>query len=95
VCVCVCAYNSGGHSANCSYVSRVRAQDPYNHTVLGTQTYVPSEFAQQITLNVKKSWGMLKGIIEKCMLLDDGKYLLMKEPNKVRRLLARLPPALL
>ena len=47
------------------------------------QDYTPKEFATQINLNVKNSWGILKRIIESCMKLPTGKYVLLKDPEKV------------
>eukprot|EP01095_Lingulamoeba_sp_RSL-Kostka_P007156 TRINITY_DN224_c6_g1_i1.p1 TRINITY_DN224_c6_g1~~TRINITY_DN224_c6_g1_i1.p1 ORF type:complete len:564 (+),score=218.63 TRINITY_DN224_c6_g1_i1:29-1693(+) len=64
------------------FVSRVKPTDPLNHTILGTQTYTPVEFSQQIGLRVNNMWGIVKAIIDVCMTLEEGKYILMKEPNK-------------
>eukprot|EP00899_Mesostigma_viride_P010870 jgi/Mesvir1/19785/Mv13081-RA.2 len=64
------------------YVSRVHAKDNQHHMVLGTQAYKPREFATQINLNVHNMWGILKHIVEMCMKLDEGRYLLVKDPNK-------------
>jgi len=73
------------------YVSRVNPKDNYNHVILGTQTYKPREFAQQIGLNERKCWGILKAIVDKCMKLEEGKYLLMKDPNKQEMKLYHVP----
>lgn len=68
----------------CSYVSRANVRDSSKHVILGTQQYKPSEFATQITLNMDNAWGILRCIIDLCMKQKDGKYLIMKDPNKVR-----------
>ena len=47
------------------------------------QQFKPNEFATQITLNMDNCWGILRCIIDICMKLDEGKYLIMKDPNKV------------
>ena len=66
------------------YVSRVNILDSSKHTVLGTQQFRPKEFATQIALNMDNAWGILRCIIDTCMKLPDGKYLILKDPLKVR-----------
>jgi translation initiation factor 3 subunit D len=36
----------------------------------------------QINLSMENGWGVLRMLIDVCMKLPDGKYLLMKDPNK-------------
>ena len=64
------------------YVSRNHARDNNNHVLLGTQTCKPAEFARQINLNANNAWGILKSIVDVCLQLDEGRYLLLKDPNK-------------
>ena len=66
-----------------SYVSRVHYKDSAKHVILGTQQFKPIEFASQINLNMDNAWGILRCIIDTCMKLKEGKYLIMKDPNKV------------
>ncbi len=68
---------------SCRYVSRHFVRDSAKHVILGTQQFKPSEFANQINLNMDNSWGILRCIVDTCMKLDEGKYLIMKDPNKV------------
>lgn len=65
------------------YVSRVNVRDSTKHMILGTQQFRPMEFANQINLSMDNAWGILRCIIDICMKLPDGKYLIMKDPNKV------------
>ena len=67
----------------CSYVSRQHVLDSTKHVVLGMQQFKPTEFAQQINLKLENAWGILRCIIDICMKLKQGKYLIMKDPNKV------------
>ena len=60
------------------YVSRNHARDNNNHVLLGTQTCKPAEFARQINLNANNAWGILKSIVDVCLQLDEGRYLLLK-----------------
>jgi len=64
------------------FVSRVKPTDKYNHTVLGTQIYKTSEFARQIGLRKSTMWGILKTLFTKFQNMDDGKYVIMRDPNK-------------
>lgn len=64
------------------YVSRAHVRDSSRHVILGTQQFKPAEFATQINLSMDNAWGILRCIIDICMKQKDGKYLLMKDPNK-------------
>ncbi|GAB9465639.1 putative Eukaryotic translation initiation factor 3 [Globisporangium polare] len=64
------------------YVSRVNTKDPYSHVVLGTQSYNPHTFANQIALNQNNMWGVVKMLAELMLEQPEGKYVLMKDPNK-------------
>lgn len=64
-------------------MSRVNYLDSSKHAILGTQQFRPKEFATQIALNMDNAWGILRCIIDTCMKLPDGKYLILKDPLKV------------
>jgi translation initiation factor 3 subunit D len=64
------------------YVSRAHIKDSAKHVILGTQQFKPVEFAQQINLNMENAWGIVRCIVDLCMRQKEGKYLIMKDPNK-------------
>jgi len=64
------------------FVSRAHPRDPANHSIVNTQSYKPKDFAQQINLTEANMWGVFKQIVAMCMKMPDGKYLLVKDPNK-------------
>ncbi|EOB03933.1 Eukaryotic translation initiation factor 3 subunit D, partial [Anas platyrhynchos] len=64
------------------YVSRYHVKDSARHVILGTQQFKPNEFASQINLSIENAWGILRCVIDICMKLDEGKYLILKDPNK-------------
>lgn len=64
------------------YVSRNSPNDTSRHVILGTQQFKPKMFAQQIALDMDNCWGTLRVIIDTCLKLPEGKYLLLKDPNK-------------
>ncbi|RLU15882.1 hypothetical protein DMN91_011638 [Ooceraea biroi] len=73
---------AGSDQLKFGYVSRAIVRDSSKHVILGTQQYKPNEFATQINLNMDNAWGILRCIIDICMKQKDGKYLIMKDPNK-------------
>eukprot|EP01036_Dinobryon_divergens_P028544 gene28544-37502_t len=73
---------AGAHQLKLGYVSRVAPNNPYEHVVLGTQSFKPKDLAQQINLSVNNIWGIVKMICELLMSKSDGKYVLLKDPNK-------------
>lgn len=66
------------------YVSRVNPRDASRHTILGTQWYKPRDFASQMNINLSNGWGVVRTIADLCLKQPEGKYVLMKDPNKVR-----------
>ncbi|TDH71680.1 hypothetical protein CCR75_004416 [Bremia lactucae] len=64
------------------YVSRLNFKDPYSHVVLGMQSYNPKTFATQIALNQNNTWGIVKMLSELLLEQPEGKYVIMKDPNK-------------
>ena len=49
---------------------------------LAVQVMKPKDFAQQINLNMDNCWGIVRALVDLCMKQEDGKYLLVKDPNK-------------
>ncbi|DAZ96637.1 TPA: hypothetical protein N0F65_005816 [Lagenidium giganteum] len=73
---------SGADEMKLGYVSRVNYKDPYSHIVLGVQSYDPQLFANQIALNQNNMWGIIKMLAELLLEQPEGKYVIMKDPNK-------------
>lgn len=64
------------------YVSRIHPRDHFNHVILAVVGYKPKDFAAQINLNPNNMWGIVKSIVDLCMKLNEGKYVLVKDPSK-------------
>ena len=77
-----CALLADADVLKLGFVSRAHPRDPANHTIVNTQSYKPRDFAQQINLTESNMWGVFKTVAEACLKLQDGKYLLVKDPNK-------------
>ncbi len=44
--------------------------------------YKPREFAGQMNLNLANGWGIVRTIVDMCLKMPEGKYVLVKDPNK-------------
>ncbi|XP_057310763.1 eukaryotic translation initiation factor 3 subunit D-like [Hydractinia symbiolongicarpus] len=64
------------------YVSRVAMHDTTRHVILSTQQFNPKSFAAQIALDMDNAWGILRVIVDTCLKMPEGKYLLLRDPNK-------------
>lgn len=47
-----------------------------------TQPVKPPDFANQINLNMGNCWGIVRALVDTVAALDDGNWLLVKDPNK-------------
>ncbi|KAI9709313.1 MAG: hypothetical protein M1820_003433 [Bogoriella megaspora] len=64
------------------FVSRANPKDNNHHVVLGVLGYKPREFAAQMNLNLANGWGIVRTITDMLMSRSEGKYVLVKDPNK-------------
>lgn len=74
------------------YVSRVHPRDHFNHVILAVMGYKPKDFAAQINLSTANMWGIVKSIVDLCMKLNEGKYVLVKDPSKPQVRIYEVPP---
>jgi translation initiation factor 3 subunit D len=63
-------------------VSRTNPRSPNDHIILGVIGHKPREFASQMNLNIANGWGIVRTIVDMVLKSDDGKYVLVKDPNK-------------
>eukprot|EP01035_Chromulina_nebulosa_P017370 gene17370-22918_t len=73
---------AGADLMKIGYVSRQAPTNPLEHVILGTQSFKPKEFSTQINLNSINIWGIIKMFCELLSKKEDGKYVLIKDPNK-------------
>jgi len=73
---------SGADYIKFGFISRVNNKDNKRHEILGTHTFKPREFANHLQLTIENSWGILKEVVDKLMLLEDGKFVLVKDAVK-------------
>lgn len=78
----MCALLAGADMVKLGYVSRAGPKDNSNHVILGTQTSKPRDLATQMSLNPDHCWGIVRALVDMLMRQPEGKYLLVKDPNK-------------
>jgi translation initiation factor 3 subunit D len=44
----------------------------------------PTDFAAQLNVSLANGWGIVRTITDLCMKMPEGKYVLIKDPNKVK-----------
>lgn len=64
------------------FVSRTTPKSNDRHVILGVMGYDPRKFAEQMNLNLNNGWGIVRTIIDMVRAMKDGKYVLVKDPNK-------------
>ena len=65
------------------YISRVNPKDHTRHVILSTASMRPTDFAAQLNVSLANGWGIVRTITDLCMKMPEGKYVLIKDPNKV------------
>lgn len=73
---------AGASQMKIGFVSRTSPKNAYEHVILATQTYRPSDFAAQITLNQGNMWGIMRLFIKLLENEPEGKYVIMRDPNR-------------
>jgi len=64
------------------FVSRANPKNNNDHVILGVLSNKPRDFANQMALNLNNGWGIVRTIVDMCLKMDEGKYVLVKDPNK-------------
>ncbi|KAI1374153.1 eukaryotic translation initiation factor 3 subunit D [Hypoxylon crocopeplum] len=64
------------------FVSRVNPKLNDKHVILGVIGWKPKDFANQMNLSLSNGWGIVRTIADMCLKREDGKFILVKDPNK-------------
>lgn len=83
---------AGADQMKIGFCSRSSPKNPYEHVILATQFYRPKDFATQITLAEGQMWAMMRMFISLLNKQPEGKYVLLREPNKAALTLYQVPP---
>jgi translation initiation factor 3 subunit D len=73
------------------YVARATPRDVSRHVILGVSSHKPADFAAQMNLSFVNAWGILRHVIDQALSQPEGKYILLKDPNKAVLRLYSLP----
>jgi len=50
--------------------------------ILGVIGWKPRDFANQMNLSLANGWGVVRTICDMCLKREEGKFVLVKDPNK-------------
>ncbi|RKF55927.1 Eukaryotic translation initiation factor 3 subunit D [Golovinomyces cichoracearum] len=64
------------------FVSRASPKTNDRHVILGVVGWKPRDFALQMNLSLSNGWGIVRTIADMCLKREEGKYVLLKDPNK-------------
>jgi len=73
---------AGADLMKIGYISRVNPRDNTRHVILSTGSLRPLDFAGQLNVSLANGWGIVRTVIDLCMKQPEGKYVLLKDPNK-------------
>ncbi|KAJ3304976.1 hypothetical protein HDU93_006338, partial [Gonapodya sp. JEL0774] len=73
---------AGASQIRLGFVSRPAPRTTKSHVLLSTIAFKPKEFAGQMNLNLNNGWGIVRTLIDRLWGYDDGKYVLVRDPNK-------------
>lgn len=82
---------SGADLMKIGFVSRAVPKNAYDHQILATQFFRPRDFAAQITLNEGSMWGIMRMFIQMFKDQPEGKYVIMRDPNKAQLRIYSVP----
>ncbi|KAL1761171.1 eukaryotic translation initiation factor 3 subunit D [Schizophyllum commune] len=73
---------AGADLLKIGYVSRANPRDNSRHVILSTASMRPTDFAGQLNVSLANGWGIIRTVTDLCMKMPEGKYVLVKDPNK-------------
>jgi len=73
---------AGAELMKIGYISRASPRDNTRHVILSTASMRPTEFAAQLNVSLANGWGIVRSVTDICMKMPEGKYVLVKDPNK-------------
>ncbi|ANB14468.1 translation initiation factor eIF3d Moe1 [Sugiyamaella lignohabitans] len=82
---------AGANLMKIGFVSRVNPKDNTQHTIIGVIGQEPAQLSNQINLNLNNGWGIVKSVVNICSELDEGKYVLLRDPNNPAVKLYKVP----
>lgn len=82
---------AGVDTIKLGFISRANFKDNTRHTVLGVSSFRPQDLALQIGLSTANGWGIVKSFIDIINAQQDGKFVILKNPNDAKITVYRVP----
>ncbi|KAI0774543.1 eukaryotic translation initiation factor 3 subunit 7 [Fomes fomentarius] len=73
---------AGADLLKIGWISRVNPRDNTRHVILSTTSTRPVDFAAQLNVSLANGWGIVRTVADMCLKQPEGKYILVKDPNK-------------
>ncbi|KDQ64191.1 hypothetical protein JAAARDRAFT_166201 [Jaapia argillacea MUCL 33604] len=73
---------AGAEQMKMGYISRANPRDNTRHVILSATSVRPVDFAAQLNVSLANGWGIVRTVTDLCMKMPEGKYVLVKDPNK-------------
>lgn len=74
---------AGVDAMKLGFVSRARPTDAQRHSILLVQTIKPRDVATQMNVSINNGWGIVRMLVDRIRKQEDGRYVLVKDPNAV------------
>ncbi len=72
---------AGVETIKLGFVARANPKLNTKHVILGVASYRPHDLAVQMNLNTNNGWGIVRSIIDIVSAQEDGKFIVVKDPN--------------
>ncbi|KAJ9055273.1 hypothetical protein DSO57_1005680 [Entomophthora muscae] len=73
---------AGAAQLKLGWVSRAHPKENRRHQILTTMQYRPQDFVSQMNFQLSTGWGIVHTIVRLCLQLEEGHYMMVKDPNK-------------
>ncbi|KIY44968.1 translation initiation factor eIF-3, subunit D [Fistulina hepatica ATCC 64428] len=73
---------AGAEAMKIGYISRANPREPGRHVILSAATARPADFAGQLNVSLANGWGIVRTVTDLVMRMEEGKYVLVKDPNR-------------
>ncbi|KAI0092405.1 translation initiation factor eIF-3 subunit D [Irpex rosettiformis] len=73
---------AGADLMKIGYISRANPRDNTRHVILSTTSVRPTDFATQLNVSLANGWGIVRTVTDLLMKHPEGKYVLVKDPNR-------------
>lgn len=81
---------AGADQMKFGFISRANPRDESKHVIVGVQSYKPKDLASQLHITLSNGFGIVRTIVDLVKNQPEGKYILIKDPNRVSSSLRRM-----